>query len=471
MTDELTITSPFTPNELLDLAQNASARRNVYRFAQQTAWLTLGVHAPSAQLWGEFPVRAKPPFHTRVALDGSHFTCACNQRRFPCAHTLALYLLWLEQPVVFSQVTPTWWTGELSTATQARHRFTPTVVSDTNRGSTQSDQQAYNARRLANAQSGLAELAQRLQDLVQQGLADLPQRSPTFWKAMAARLVDAQVGEVAQEVLALATIAGAHPDWPEQLVARMGRLHLLTEAMQRFETLPLPLQNDLSEAVGWSPQWDETSPLAVTDRWHVVGRQLQRQRNQLRQCHWLWGETSNRPALLVSYAHGTQQIETRWPTGRVHDATLHFYPSMSPLRAEMATVAQPDDLQRVGLRENAVSPIQGDGSIGAAMRRYRQNLSQHPWRTHSPILVEIKTLEEQHGAWWLVDANQELLPVTPGCEQIWHLLALCHATRQPEAEQPAGLSLFGIWNGSHVEPLSVWHNQHNLPLDILGGIK
>ena len=91
-----------------------------------------------------------------------------------------------------------------------------------------------------------------LADQVRTGLADAGLDRPEPWEAMAARLVDAQAGSLANRLRRLAVRVAAAPDHHELVVAELGLLHLLARGGRRTFHLPGPLADAVRTAVGWT---------------------------------------------------------------------------------------------------------------------------------------------------------------------------------------------------------------------------
>ena len=92
--------------------------------------------------------------------------------------------------------------------------------------------------RVARMYDGLDELDRWLVDRMRTGLADPALARYATWDALAARLVDARAGSLANRVRRLAGLVGASPDWHERVLDEIGLLHLLSQAGRRLGTLP-----------------------------------------------------------------------------------------------------------------------------------------------------------------------------------------------------------------------------------------
>src|SRR5258706_253587 len=92
--------------------------------------------------------------------------------------------------------------------------------------------------RIARMPAGLAALDRWLDDRLRTGLSGPSLASYKTWDGLAARLVDAQVGGLANRVRRLAGLVGAHPDWHSQVLSELGVLHLLATSGRRLRDLP-----------------------------------------------------------------------------------------------------------------------------------------------------------------------------------------------------------------------------------------
>ena len=147
------------------------------------------------------------------------------------------------------------------------------------------------------------------------------------WDELAARLVDAQAGSLANRIRRLAGLVGASPDWHGDVLAELGLLHLLSQAARRIGSLPGPLADAVATTVGWQVrQADVLAGVPDTDDWIVAGRSDTREdRIEVRR-HWLRGATSGRWALVLSFAAYRQSLDTSLEVGTSVHADLHRYP-------------------------------------------------------------------------------------------------------------------------------------------------
>ncbi len=175
--------------------------------------------------------------------------------------------------------------------------------------------------------AGLTELDRWLDDRMRTGLADPALARYGTWDDLAARLVDAQAGSLANRIRRLAGLVGASATWHDDVLAELGLLHLLSQAGRRLRSLPGPLADAVATTVGWQVRRaDVLGGVPDTDQWVVAGRSDQREdRIEVRR-HWLRGAESGRWALILSFAAYQQSLDTSLEVGTVVHADLHRYP-------------------------------------------------------------------------------------------------------------------------------------------------
>ena len=358
--------------------------------------------------------------------------CTCPSRRHPCKHVLALLLLWCNGDVAettapagvvawlgsrqvsdttsdssSSETSPT---SETSTSDEVPTRAdTPSsgvesevgvdrgehergVVSDTPGGLSDTlrdrdtsrdrvdemhDRDRARDERVERMYAGLTELDRWLDDRMRTGLADPALAKYATWDELAARLVDAQAGSLANRIRRLAGLVGASPDWHSDVLAELGLLHLLAQAGRRLGSLPGPLADAVATTVGWQVrQADVLAGVPDTDTWVVAGRSDTREdRIEVRR-YWLRGVTSGRWALLLSFAAYRQSLDTTLAVGTAISADLHRYPGpalRSLIGARHGDPAEPS-------RPPAVDIVSACGEIGML-------LAAEPWLDRVPFTV------------------------------------------------------------------------------------
>lgn len=249
------------------------------------------------------------------------------------------------------------------------------------------------------------------------GLADPALSRYETWDGLAARLIDAQVGGLANRVRRIAGIAGAGPDWHQRLLGELGVLGLLAEAGLRLRDLPDDLADAVAVALGW--QVRQAAVLAgvpETDQWQVMGRSDTREdRIEVRRI-WLRGQRSGRWAMVLSFAAYGQSLDSSLPAGALFDADVFRYPGHTRLRVLLG--AEREALQ--------TGPPPLCGSVAEATAAVGAMIAAEPWLERVPLCVRA-TSAYGNGRWWLVDDSGMLAVEAPAASLA--ALAACTAGR------------------------------------------
>jgi hypothetical protein len=361
--------------------------------------------------------------------------------------------MFVQSPRDFTEGTPPDWVAEWleSRAARAAKRAEREIRAES-AGEAADPAQAEKAAKQAVARvaererrvaAGVAELDLWLRDLVRHGLSTAASRPASSWETMAARLVDAQAPGAARLVRQMATIPASGDGWPERLLDRMARLHLLLEGYGRIDSLPPDLAADVRTGLGWTTAQESLLELqGVRDQWAVVGRRITEDDRLRVQRTWLWGRETRRGALVLHFAPAgavrseTKPIDPTFVPGTAFDGTLVFFPSAAPLRAvvkeRIGTVDWPADLGYAGVADAVATIADTDARM--------------PWIETHPVLLRDATpttLTPPH----VRDASGRSMPLSIRFQDRWRLLAMSGGASVP---------LFGEWDGEALMPITVW---------------
>jgi SWIM zinc finger len=436
----------WTTEQILSLAPDASSAKSGQSLAAPRHWQKLGCNENI--VWGLCQGSGKDPYQIQIDLSEPAFRCSCPSRKFPCKHSLGLFLLLAAQPKTFVENEPPAWVKEWLESRRER-----TAKRNEKQAKEASEVKvvdpAAQAKRAQQRESrvtaGLQELELWLRDLIRNGLASAQTAPPQFWERPAARLVDAQAPGLARIVREMAGVAVSGSGWQSRLLERAGLLYLLIEGFKRIDTLPAEIQVDIRTSIGWTQNQDELlREPGIRDDWLVGGRRVFEEDKLRVQRTWLWGRTSNQTALVLHFAHSQQPLDTSLVPGTMIEAELVFFPSAFPLRALVKERCS-----------SPVSPVAFDGmqfndDIACVMAAHSAVLASNPWNEIFPVsLKEIIPTVRREGEreFFLVqDANGNAMMISPRFVQGWELLALGGGH---------SISLFGEWDGHHLWPLGV----------------
>jgi hypothetical protein len=188
----------------------------------------------------------------------------------------------------------------------------------------------------------------------------------------------------------------------------------------------------------------------LADRWAVVGQAMEVDGRLTTRRTWLWGERSDRPALVLDFAVQGRPFEAAILLGSCFEGECVFYPSSSQMRAIVDTRGESGQVMP--------SAEIGDASIAGALARAGSLVAENPWRRVAPMLLRgvlpVRGEGDAEG-WALVDSDGASLPlasqfVSSQSGGVWRLLAASGA-------RPA--CVFGEWDfglSGGFRPLGAW---------------
>lgn len=411
--------------------------------ATQLKWSGSG--ADDRAVWGSCQGSGAEPYDTAIDHVGVGFRCTCPSRKTPCKHAIALLLLWVRDQVPAGSPAPSvaTWLARRAPVSAPEPKQTAETSADaddaigaeanaaaTGSGSagagtggdevrdgddsppeppTDDDRNDARDERVERMFAGLTELDRWLDDRIRTGLADPALARYATWDDLAARLVDAQAGSLANRIRRLAGLVGASPDWHDDVLAELGMLHLLSQAGRRLGSLPDPLADAVATTVGWQVRKaDVLGGVPDTDHWVIAGRSDQREdRIEVRR-HWLLGETSGRWALLLSFAAYQQSLDESLEVGTSIHADVHRYPGRA-LRALMGD-RHANPVDAMFPNQPASGPPRGRPpaqSVSDACHEIGRMLVAEPWLDRLPASVTAAPTRSGD-AWCLTDHTGSL---------------------------------------------------------------
>ena len=440
---------PWTTEQILALAPDESSVKSGKGLSVARKWDSLGCDQVCA--WGTIQGSGKDPYQTCIDLIGPAFKCTCPSRKFPCKHGLALFLILAQQPGAMTESQPPLWTAEWlakradkeeKKAAKSGGPDAPPDPEEQKKAAAAAEKRAIS--REAKVTAGLEELGVWLNDLVRNGFAALPGKPASFWETPAARLLDAQAPGLARRVRALDGITASGELWPAKLLRALSLLHLAREAWSRLSSLRAPAQADLRAVLGFTISQEEVlAQPSLRDHWLVLGQRIEEEDALRVQRTWLWGTTSKRFALNLSFSAGPNQpLDISFLTGTTLDAELVFFPGSWPLRALVKHRHGSQDAMPVELPHSSVAAANGLAADA---------LTANPWIERVPFALAAVTPLQRSSGWILRDDTGHFLPLDLADTQAWRLVALAAGRN---------IAVAGEWDGERLHPLSAWADGH-----------
>ena len=418
--------------QVLALAPKPSSVAAAQPLAVQSRWVATGCDQQA--VWGRCTGTSAEPYECVVDHVAVAFRCSCPSRVSPCKHAIALLLLWTRGLVALQVAPPAFAASWLAArATAAPSVSPPGSPAGSPAGDAPANEMAAprpdlppsapepptrdgRDDRVARMAAGLAELDRWLDDRLRTGLADPALARYETWDDLAARLVDAQVGGLANRVRRVAGMVGAHPQWHEHVLAELGALHLLAVAGRNLGTLPPGLADSVAAAIGWQVrQADVLAGLPHNDHWVVMGRSDTREdRIEVRRI-WLRGRADGAWAMLLSFAAYGQSLDESFVVGTEVHADLFRYPGALGMRALLGR------RHAEAVRVQAAGGSVAGATVVAACAEVGRAVAAEPWIDRYPLCV--RAAPARVGARWVLTDRTGSLPLAEGVAGVGPLLA------------------------------------------------
>jgi hypothetical protein len=285
--------------------------------------------------------------------------------------------------------------------------------------------------------AGLDDFGRWLRDLVRAGTAAARQQPYSWWDAAAARLVDAQLPGLAEQVRGMGSDVHRREDWAEHLLAVCGRWWTATRAWAIRDQLDRDAMADLRAYLGWAqPSADVKAADSVTGSYLVLGGHRTDDGRLLQQRTWLRDEATGEMLVVLDFSAGMTPLASPQLAGTVVSATVSRYPGTPPRRALFAVDP---------VVTSAATALPGAITIAEAQSRRAERLAATPWSDRVPVVLGDAVLTTS-GRPSVTDAAGDRLDLVDDDDSLWPALAMTGG-------QPA--DLFGELSGGRFRPLSV----------------
>ena len=464
-----------TPDQVLSLAPDKAAATAAIPVGNPASWSAAG--CDDSAVWGQYIATSAEPYNVAVDLSddgaGPAYRCNCPSRKIPCKHALGLLLLWANDGVAPARRLPfaAAWLQRRAAARNGDGAADPAVDADsvsptadggeaadagdgalgggarspTDLGVPDPQRLKRQLERAERMRAGLQELDRWLADRIRVGLAAAELSDPATWDRLAARLVDAQCGSLANRVKRVATKVGQHARWHEDVLEEMALLHALAVGAQHTSSLPSDLADGVHVATGLTVAKDDVlAGVPSTARWIVAGESRVREDRITVQRTWLVADAGEGGApltwaMLLAFGAFGNEVSSEYTIGSVFDADLHWYPGGIPLRAIVGRVN--------------VDPAPHDRgptptSVADALQAFGWALAGEPWLERYPMCISVVPAPLGHGRWALADATGSI-PIVADFQRVAELV--CVAGGRPVA-------LMGEWSIDGFLPLTLFAN-------------
>jgi len=416
------------------------------KLVKPSRWKDLGQKGPL--IWGQCRSGGLTWYKVALELDKDRFFSNSPSAVLPDKYILALATYFLKFPTRFTErEEPPGWVGE-GFRRQRQKKEEPSA--------TRADKKAQardraRQKRLLLMYEGVRDLERWLEDVAREGLGAWQQRDDTAWEAIATRMTDQKLSGPARRIRRMASLR-TQPDWLDQLTWELADLYLFTQAFQQMDEHEDAFQAELLHQAGVNVRkGDLLDESGTADYWLVLSRQEGEDENLRYRRVWLWGEQTQRPALLLDFAWGDQSFEHDWRVGAAVEAELIYYPGALPQRAVV---------KNFSYQQRPFARLEGQVRIADFLRETAQQWARNPWMVTSPaLLADVVPVLGENAQLYLKDTEDQLLPLTDHPAS-WKLLA---------AYRSEPMLVFGEWNGQHLQPFMTLANRRIVRLHYSDG--
>ncbi|MDP5225930.1 MULTISPECIES: SWIM zinc finger family protein [Arthrobacter] len=415
---------------VIESAPDESSLVAARKLARPGPWSETGSN--DVLVWGKCQGSGKTPYQVSIDISAPAYRCSCPSRKFPCKHALALLLLWSRgeaaatgaETADFAQD----WAAQRAARATAREQRSADRTVDV------AAQEKRLAGRLELMDAGVSDFSRWLGDLMRTGLASARSQPYRWWDGVAARLVDAQLPGLADQVRSMGSAVHGRADWADHLLLCAGRWWAMTKAWEGRDRLSADELADLRVALGWPiPSAEVEGSEAMAGPWLALGAHRSSDGRIQQQRTWFRGPDGG-IVVVLDFAAGGEGLAAPQLAGTLVDSTVARYPGSAPRRA----------LFTAPLLPGGTSPGLGTGcSVAEALRQESAAVAVSPWRERHPVLLAGVRIHPD-GPGWLIDAVGDALPLIEA--PMDSLLALTGG-------HP--VDLFGELEDGHVRPLSL----------------
>jgi len=424
--------------QILQLAPDDASAKAGVQLSGSSKWLTKCVH-PLA-LWGECQGSGKNPYKTFIDLSNIAFKCSCPSRKFPCKHGLGLFLLYADNPSLFSTVDKLppeieEWVSKRAGKTEPKEQTEKKPVDE-------AAQQKRTESREKKIIAGIEELQLWIKDVARTGIMNVPQNQYAFATNIIARMIDCQAPGLAYQLKKINKIDVYKEGWQKSLTKILSKTYLLAESYKNKDDFDILLKEDIDSLIGWTKSKEEVlANNPVRDEWIVLSKLLESEASLTTESIWLYGLNSGKFALLLNYYAGNQIAVELLPVGYTMQAELVFYPSVFPLRA----LIKSRDKQ-----QNSLPEPMGTNDLESIKNKVADVLSIAPFIENLPLLISNFRIAFLTSTWYLIDHASKGMSIINSDDECWNILSISKGNV---------FTCFGIYANDTIDIHSLWFEQ------------
>lgn len=277
-----------------------------------------------------------------------------------------------------------------------------------------------------------------LEDIINQGIAQLKTTNSAYWEHLATLMVDHKLGSIARRIRRFSPIIQEQEDWFDAILSEIGQLYLIAKGLSQIDQQTDIIQAEILAQAGKSVTKKEILATTPTLQPILVMGQSFGQEEQLSfRKMWYWLGDEQRFAMELDFIVGKKNsFPKSIPTGLTKQAATYNYPSTLPIRVLIDNI-EPS--------QQVVHPIMLK-NLEDMLLHFGIALGQNPWLIDFPCIVQNLNPILRHNKILLADQKNNTIEIAYK-HAISEYLSL-YAGKQP-------VHIFGTWNGKLFSPISL----------------
>lgn len=280
-----------------------------------------------------------------------------------------------------------------------------------------------------------------LEDIINQGIAQLKTTNSTYWDNIATLMVDHKLGSIARRIRRFGPIIQEQEEWFNAILSEIGQLYLIAKGLTQLDKQPDIVQIEILAQAGKSITKKEIllTP-AVNQLMLSMGQTIGQEEQLSFRKTWYWLDKEQRFVMELDFIVGRKNsFPPSVPIGLVRQAAIFQYPSTLPLRVLIDHI-QPtqQEIQPIMLKD-----------FQEMLQQFGIALGQNPWLVEFPCIIQHISPILQRNKIILEDQQNNTIEIVYKHALSEYLSLFAGKER---------IHIFGTWNGKVFSPISLLTN-------------
>ncbi len=293
-------------------------------------------------------------------------------------------------------------------------------------------------KRILLMTQGAQVLLDWLEDVINQGIAQLKTTNATYWENLATLMVDHKLGSMARRIRRFGPIIQEQELWFDAILSEIGQLYLIAKGISELDKHSEMVRAEILAQAGKSMTKKEIlAPHPIQQPVLAMGQSFGQEEQLSFRKTWYWLAEEQRFAMELDFIVGRKNtFPTTMPIGLAQKADIYSYPSTLPIRI-LVQNKQPQSQE--------VTPMMFH-NFSDMLQQFGIALGKNPWLVEFPCLIQNIIPILRQNKIQLADQSGHILEIKYHFGMA-NFLSL-YAEKQP-------VHLFGTWDGREFQPISL----------------